>query len=72
MSKYIYEKRTWEVDGKGTTVTTERLERGKSMSPREAIKMGILAMPKSKEARLKLFSESELEEMGYGDKEEDL
>ena len=48
MGKYIYEKRTWVVDKKGHTVTTERFERGKMESVQDAIKRGILAMPISK------------------------
>ncbi len=72
MGKVINKKRTWEIDDKGSIITTDKTFIGKSESLREAIRRGNLAMPKTKEARLKLFSESELKEMGYDNQEEDL
>ena len=65
MGRVINEKKVWEIDDKGTTITTDKTFIGKTESLQEAIRRGNLAMPKTKEARLKLFSESELKEMGY-------
>lgn len=70
MGKVINEKKTWETDE--GTITTDTTFIGKSESLREAIRRGNIAMPKMREVRLKLFSESELKEMGYDIEEENL
>jgi len=70
MGKVINEKKTWETDE--GTITTDTTFIGKSESLREAIRRGNIAMPRTREVRLKLFSESELKEMGYDIEEENL
>lgn len=70
MGKVVNEKKTWETDE--GTITTDTTFIGKSESLREAIRRGNIAMPRMREARLKLFSESELKEMGYDIEEENL
>ena len=70
MGKVINEKKTWETDE--GTITTDTTFIGKSESLREAIRRGNIAMPRMREVRLKLFSESELKEMGYDIEEENL
>ncbi len=70
MGKVINEKKTWETDE--GTITTDTTFIGKSESLREAIRRGNIAMPRMREVRLKLFSESELKEIGYDIEEENL
>lgn len=69
MGKVIYEKKSWETDD--VLITTDKTFVGKTEALKEAIRRGNVAMPKAKEARLKLFSEFELKEMGYDTKEKD-
>jgi len=72
MGKIVKEKHTYVIDKEGHTITTDTTEYGGPVSIKESIRLGVIAMPKSKEARLKLFSEEELKEMGYDSEEEDL
>lgn len=69
MKNTTYEKKTWETDE--GTITTDKTFVGKRESIREAIRRGNLRMPNTKEARLKLFSEAELKEMGYDTEEKE-
>lgn len=66
------EKHTYVIDEEGHTITTDIREYGKTETIQEAIRRGNIAMPKSKEEQLKLFSETELKEMGYDIEEEDV
>lgn len=63
MNKIVFEKKTWIIDEDGSTITTDRTEIGKTESIKEAIKRGNIRVSKTK--MQKLFSQSELEEMGY-------
>jgi len=72
MGRIVKEKHTYIIDKEGHTITTDTTEYGDPVSIQESIRLGVIAMPKSKEARLKLFSEEELKEMGYDSEEEGL
>lgn len=72
MGKIIKEKHTYVIDEEGHTITTVEREYGNSMSVKKAIQMGIIAMPNDHKERLRLFSKSELKELGYDSEEEDL
>ena len=65
----VKERHTYVTDKEGHTITTDTREYGGSVSIRESIKLGVIAMPKLKESRLKLFSEEEIKEMGYESEE---
>lgn len=66
------EKHTYIIDEEGHTITTDISEYSKPVPIQDAIRKGIIAMPKTKEERLKLFSETELKEMGYDIEEKDV
>ena len=72
MGRIVKEKHTYIIDKEGNTITTDTTEYGDPVSIQESIRLGVIAMPKSKETRLKLFSEEELKEMGYDSEEKGL
>ena len=63
MGKFIYKKEKWET--KDGYITTYGYEDGESLSIKESIKLGLFELPK--EAMQKIFSDNELEELGYAD-----
>lgn len=61
MGKFIRKVEKWET--KDGYITTYGYEEGPKISKKEAVKLGILKL--SKKEMQKLFSVSELEELGY-------
>ena len=70
MGKIVKEKHTYVIDKEGHTITTDTREYGSSIPKKEAIRRGLIRV--SRKSMQKIFSETELREMGYDIEEEGL